>query len=179
MRPLLATGVLCLFAALTACDRPSVPRGGACTLNSDCDSPFVCRLERCRRQCLTSRDCGGGIMCVPDDNGEGGCQLEEEARCALTSDCGGALVCQFGTCTTECAEDRDCSPGAMCVEESPGGNLACVEPLRDACVYDTDCPAPFSCGNEQLCGLECVEDRDCPSPRRCVENVCQLADAGL
>jgi hypothetical protein len=179
-RPLTLALAILLTALGAGCDRPTVPRGGECTLNSDCAAPFVCRLDRCRRQCVSSRDCGGNIMCVPDPmTGEGGCQLDKETRCALTSDCEGDFICQFGTCTTECAEDRDCSPGAMCAVEGAGTNLACIEPIREACVYDTDCPAPFSCGSDQLCGLECDEQRDCPSPRRCVDNLCQLIeDAG-
>ena len=172
---------LAIFLTLIAavgCERPSVNRGGECSLNSDCDDPLVCALDRCRRQCLVSRDCGAGLMCLRVGAMGGACQLAEEVSCALTSDCNDPLVCRFGTCTTECVEDRDCTSGAACQADSEMRS-ACIEPSLELCIWDSDCPDPFVCSPTQQCSLECVEDRDCSSPRRCVESLCQLPDAGL
>ena len=172
---------LCSTLALAAggCERPQLNTGGDCSLNSDCVDPLVCRLERCRRQCIDSRDCGAGLMCLAVGELGGACQLPNEAACALTSDCeSSGLVCRFATCTTECVEDRDCPSGAMCRREGDDGPLGCVEPVSELCIYDSDCPAPLTCHPDQRCGLECVEPRDCPAPRICVDNLCQLTDDG-
>ncbi len=157
------------------CERAEPVLGSECSLNSDCATPLVCTLQRCRRQCLDSRDCGAGLLCLRRPEGNA-CQLEQEASCGLTSDCGGELVCSFGTCTTECIEDRDCVAGATC--ESDGARNSCVEPTAEACVYDSDCPAPYVCARDQQCHIECNEDRDCRAPRQCVLNVCQRVDGG-
>lgn len=165
--------------ALLGCDRPVPTFGAACSLNTDCASPLVCRLQRCRRQCLDSRDCGAGLRCLYIDPSEesGVCQLEEEAECTLASECTDGLVCRFGTCTTECATNRDCPPAATCRSDD-GAPLACVEPATELCVYNSDCPAPLVCGPDQLCRLECREMRDCRPPRECIDSICQLPDGG-
>lgn len=165
---------------LLGCERPGLNSGAACNLNSDCAEPLACRLERCRRQCIDSRDCGAGLLCLQlSDELGGACQLPDESRCALPSDCPDQLVCRFGTCTTECAEDRDCPPGASCELDEENGASACVEPIAELCVYDSDCPERHVCTDDQRCEIECVDGmRDCPAPRVCVQNVCQLPDGG-
>jgi len=171
--------LLCLLALLlVACDRPPPVLGGGCVLNSDCADPLVCRLELCRRQCVSSRDCGAGLLCLNIGEAESGaCQLPEERSCALTSDCTAGLACNFGTCTTACVEDRDCPPGAQCLTDDASGALACIEPQTDGCIYNSDCPAGFVCAPDQSCRVECREDRDCDAPRRCVGSFCVLPDA--
>lgn len=167
-----------LALLLVACDRPPPVLGGGCVLNSDCADPLVCRLELCRRQCVSSRDCGAGLLCLNIGEAESGaCQLPEERSCALTSDCTAGLACNFGTCTTACVEDRDCPPGAQCLTDDASGALACIEPQTDGCIYNSDCPAGFVCAPDQSCRVECREDRDCDAPRRCVGSFCVLPDA--
>ena len=168
MRPFAAL----LLVLASACTRPPATLGTECNLNSDCDAPLVCRLRRCRRQCVDSRDCGAGLRCLLLPEEGGACQLPAEASCALSSECPSELVCSFGTCTTECVEDRDCPNGATC--QGDGATNACVEPVAELCIYDSDCPEPFVCGHDQLCRLECAENRDCQAPRICVSNLCQL-----
>lgn len=157
----------------TGCDRPELAVGEGCDLNSDCPEPLACGLDRCRRQCVDSRDCGAGLRCLLVENEGGLCQLPEEASCALDSDCPERLVCHFGTCTTACAEDRDCADGATCTDVSDGSK-ACEEPRNDLCVYNSDCPEPMVCTERQLCSLECRELRDCPNPRVCIDSLCEL-----
>ena len=142
-----------LFAS--GCVEPRETLGGQCELSSDCDAPLVCRLERCRKECLTSRDCALGLRCLVANDGLGVCQLPEEATCDLDSDCIDPLVCISEGCTNECASERDCVPGASCIEGR------CVEPVPDLCLYPSDCPFPLVCGDNRLCQVECATDLDC------------------
>lgn len=172
-------GAIVLFCLVfaSACDRPELSLGEMCTLNTDCPEPLACRLERCRRQCVVSRDCGAGLQCLrlPEDIG-GFCQLPEETGCTLTSQCLGVLVCRFGSCTTECLENRDCVEGAMCLDDPEVGGLACTEPIQELCIYNSDCPEDFICDEEQRCRFECLEARDCRDPRVCnlTTHLCEL-----
>lgn len=166
---------------LVACDRPQFNSGESCTLNTDCAEPLVCGLERCRRQCDDSRDCAAGLRCLQLDSGVGVCQLPEESQCLLASDCPMGLACRFGTCTTECVEDRDCPPSATCELDEEQGAYACEEVITESCIYNSDCGEPFVCGPDQRCRLECVEDIDCDPLRYCDERFrcVPRADAGL
>lgn len=154
--------------ALAACERPEFHAGAPCNLNSDCAEPLVCGLERCRRQCIDSRDCAAGLLCLRTDaTSEGVCQLPEEVECALSSECPEGLACRFGTCTTECVEDRDCPEGASCELDETTGTRGCVEALTELCIYHSDCGPPLICGPDQRCRYECREDRDCDPLRYC------------
>jgi hypothetical protein len=162
------TIALALFALLAAgCDRPGVSSGGMCGLNSDCMDPLVCGLERCRRQCLDSRDCAAGLSCLLIGDLGGVCQLPDERECSLTSDCTPGLACRFGTCTTECVQDRDCPPGAECLLDEGEGEMACVEISDELCIYNSDCEGFYICGPDQRCRHECEADVDCDALRFC------------
>ena len=169
---------LTLLLVTVGCERPVLQSGAECGLNSDCGAPLVCALERCRRQCVDSRDCGAGLLCLAVGDMGGACQLPEEARCALTSECTDGLECRFGTCTTACVDDRDCAPGASCLLDMDSAANACVEPVAELCIYNTDCPPPLVCGREQRCELECANDRDCSADRRCIANLCEIPPDG-
>ncbi len=174
----LARMVVVVAVLALGCDRPTRQTGAECSLNSDCGAPLICGLERCRRQCVDSRDCGAGLRCLAVGDMGGACQLPDEARCTLRSECTTGLECRFGTCTTACAEDRDCPPGATCQADPESGSNACVEPVTELCIYNSDCPAPLVCGRDQRCELECALDRDCTSDRRCVDNLCEIPRDG-
>lgn len=182
-RLLLSSGVLLALVAI-GCTRPGLNSGGECTLNSECADPLVCRLERCRRQCVDSRDCGAGLLCLRVAEMGGACQLPEEAICSFTSQCteGSGLECHFGTCTTACVEDRDCPPGAACQSEMEGGPTACIESVREACIYNSDCPDRMICDALQSCRFECLMDfdtRDCEPGEWCINHLCyRVADGG-
>lgn len=169
-----------LAMLLIACDRPRFNAGGSCALNTDCAEPLVCGLERCRRQCLDSRDCAAGLLCLRVEAGLGVCQLPEEVRCSLSSECTEGLACRFGTCTTECVEDRDCPAGASCQMDATQNARACIERSTEDCIYNSDCGPPLVCGPDQRCRYECMEDRDCDPLRSCsTEFRCiPRADAG-
>lgn len=182
---LLAIPLVCLFAACGG-DKSREQLGGQCELNSECDAPLVCRLDFCRVECATSRDCGAGLSCVLDAEGLGACQLPEERRCSLASDCPAPLVCVDRQCVNECAEvgsSRDCPLGAVC-EEVDGG-LGCIEQGMVHCAYDGDCPTDpvrMRC-IEGLCREECRYDRDCRRGYGCAvatggQHMCVLLDDG-
>lgn len=155
-----------LLVLLAACERPQFNAGGTCALNTDCAEPLVCGLERCRRQCVDSRDCAAGLMCLRLPSGSV-CQLPEERTCSLASDCPIGLACRFATCTTECVEDRDCPVGAACQLDEGQAALACVEVLTELCIYHSDCGPPRICGPDQRCRYECRDDIDCDPLRYC------------
>jgi hypothetical protein len=162
------------------CDRPTLTIGETCGLNSDCASPLVCGLERCRTQCVDSRDCAAGLRCLSLPSGNV-CQLPDEAMCALASECTAPLTCLFGTCTTECATDRDCPPSSSCMPDPDNGDaLACIEAIAESCIYNSDCPDPdHICAPDRRCRHECEDSSDCDPLRECRDYRCYpIDDAG-
>ena len=143
-------------------DDPKLGLGGQCELNSECDAPLVCRIERCRRQCVTDRDCALGLHCFYDQEGLGACQLPEEKTCTLDSECPAPLVCPMGECTPPCMDDEDCPPDAACED------MSCVFPEQTGCVYTSECPLGMVCSRDQRCRVECTTDLDCQSGRVCI-----------
>lgn len=167
-------------------DRPEL-RGGRCEVNSDCDRSLVCRLARCRKECVDHRDCGLGLDCLVGEDGLKGCQLDDELDCQLDSECTDVLVCRGGQCVNECAVDLDCPPLATCAEGEitneagePETVRWCEVPEEEAapCVYNSDCGPPLICDDDQRCRPECEADRDCIAPRVCVGMRCVLGDGG-
>jgi len=170
--------------ALGACsERPAFVPGDECELNTDCTTPFVCRLGRCRNECRAQRDCGAGLECVRDELGLGACQLPEETDCELTSDCPQGFVCHFRRCTNECVTDRDCPPGAHC--RSDDGVLGCRDESTMECELNSDCGGDLICGVDERCRVPCRTDWDCSDGRSCLTRgpmtVCGWpdADAGI
>ena len=166
--------LLALAALLASCAAElRKPRGAACDLSSDCDTPLVCRLQRCRIECATSRDCTQRTQCLTDEAGLGACQLPDETRCALDSECTPPLVCGQGRCLNQCASDRDCLGGAQCLsaaggpdEPCAGDSCVCRERAQVGCLFDGDCrsgddPRYWLACIGGTCRPECVTDRDC------------------
>ncbi len=155
-----------LFALLAGgCEREQLRLGDDCELNSDCASPLVCRLERCRVECRGPRDCAVGLLCIPDADGVGACQLDDE--CRLASDCEPGFVCLDHRCTTECATDVDCPAGAQC-EVGPDGVLGCVDGSEESCQLSSDCAPGLRCAPDRHCREPCRTDRDCRDGRSCL-----------
>lgn len=158
MRPLIPLTLL----ALVGCgDRPVLDLGDGCTLSSDCATPYVCRLERCREECANVRDCPLGSLCLPDADGVGACRLADEAECELDGECTPPWVCRAGACTEECATDDDCSAGSVCAMDEESGLLGCFDPSDTECAQPSDCPPDFACKGDGRCRPICREDRDC------------------
>jgi len=125
----------------------------------------VCRLEACRIECRTARDCQPGLDCVLDADGLGACQLLGETSCTLASDCPAPLVCANHACVNVCNEDRDCPAGARCVDDLASGGRACLDDSTDVCVQTSDCNRQDAgarvCTIDMRCRDECRTDRDC------------------
>lgn len=160
----LAVTVLVLVAGCA--ETPKLESGDRCQLTSECAAPLVCRLERCRRECATTRDCPIGSNCVFDERGFGGCQTLPETECERNSQCPSPLVCRFGQCTNECMTHEDCPAGAACLNE-PDGN-ACVDRFEMGCQITSECPEPLVCAVDERCRPACRTDRDCRDGRACV-----------
>lgn len=152
--------VLLLAAAGCTSSDARLSLGSQCELTSECEAPLVCRLERCRKECVSTRDCALGLRCVKAQDGLGVCQLPDEATCVRNSECPVGLVCRMEECTNPCEEDRDCAAGQRCADDGEGGT-ACVEQAEELCIWDSDCPEPLVCNFRQQCQQECAEDRDC------------------
>lgn len=160
--------LLALMALTVGCgERPTFDPGEGCTLSSDCEAPFVCRLERCRAECAGVRDCPLGSLCVRDADGIGACRLSDEAECMLDGECPLPLVCRSGACTNECAVDADCAAGSVCSMDPESGELGCSDPSDTECTRPSDCPPDFVCKGDGRCRPICREDRDCRDGALC------------
>ena len=98
--------------------------GDPCKLNSDCNSPLLCKLGSCRKACVTSVDCDNGGRCVTVD-GVAVCQAPKEAACSATGSCTPPLVCRAvdNTCRSACTSSTSClasqtCTGSVCVDTS-------------------------------------------------------------
>lgn len=167
MRFLGLVPLLPLVLALSACgERPALRIGEKCSFNSDCESPLVCRLDRCRRECAGTRDCPLDSMCIVDELGIGVCQVED--ACELNSECLPPLVCRFGECTNECRTEEDCAAGASCLAQDDGA-LGCVDVSEKPCQVASDCDEEWQfCAPDGRCREQCREDRDCRDGAVCV-----------
>lgn len=143
------------------CDGGPLSVGQRCERNSECDTPLVCRLERCRKECNTTRDCGAGLACVLDSTGVGSCQVPADERCIQQSDCPAPLVCRFEQCVNACEADEDCAAGSVCATDEDGAK-ACLDPSGRPCVHHVECEAAGqTCALDGRCRDECRNDRDC------------------
>ncbi len=174
----LAPLAFCALTLLPGCPKSFL--GDGCGRNSDCMDPLICEAGRCRRECIDSRECAAGLLCLQVAEGVGVCQLPAETSCSLTSECEAGLVCNFGTCTTACVEDRDCGEGAQCKHEDPEdpeSPTACIEVLTEACIYNSDCHDPETnptfmiCDERQRCRYECIDSNDCEPPDICMRDL--------
>jgi hypothetical protein len=165
------------IAAAHGCDEGSALArlGDGCKLHSDCEAGLACIYGGCHQPCATSKDCPGG-RCVFDPAKLHHCQLDAEAPCIFHSDCDVGLVCGIdGRCRNECADDRDCVSGQICVgatcaepDELENGRLPRspdVSALGLACRYSSQCPASpeglaLRC-RAGRCAYDCFEERDC------------------
>lgn len=173
------------FLALVfgACSTEPRVLGDKCSASSDCDAPLVCRLERCRVECVNVRDCPFGLTCLRDQHGNASCEVESEAGCVTDADCPASLACDGGECTNRCGSTMPCAGGLIC-----RSSLVCADtedgPCGPACT-GMDCTV---CGDDQRCESascrrECLEDEGCRSGSSCHDGLCvrdpSTADAGV
>lgn len=108
---------------LGACQTaPSV--GAACTRNTDCSSPLVCRFGRCRTECTAQRDCAVPSSCLLDEAGQGSCSLVDDPDCTASS-CASPLACVGRECVNLCSVGVECPAGSTCAP-TDDGRARCV-----------------------------------------------------
>lgn len=130
-RALAALALLALVALLAACQSAPTP-GASCSLTSDCASPLICRLARCRTECVTSRDCPAGARCLLDGSHIGSCSVEADERCESGGRaCPTGLTCVGDRCANTCVTDADCAAGDLCRDAAGTGLRFCFSPDRD------------------------------------------------
>jgi hypothetical protein len=107
----LLLGVVVLLAGSCSSSSPT-SFAQTCTSNSDCDGSLICEYGRCHVACATSKDCAGGVTCLPP----GVCELSAESTCSSTLPCVTGLTCADAVCRAPC------SPGV-----APGAPGGCLE----------------------------------------------------
>ncbi len=100
-----------LVACLLGCES-GASIGAICTRASECASPLVCRIGRCRTECVEARDCPAGQVCLLNADRLGACELPAIDVCSVS--CDPPLRCASGHCRVECMTDRDCPGGHVC-----------------------------------------------------------------
>ncbi len=99
---------IALFVA--ACQASAAP-GAQCARASDCPTPLVCAIGRCRAACTQSRDCPTLARClVEPSSGAGVCSLTQVDDCT-THDCPLHFACRSGACVNVCADILRCPDG--------------------------------------------------------------------
>jgi hypothetical protein len=132
--------------------------GGSCLLNSDCDSPLVCTMNRCHAGCKETRDCPAGQSCTMMD-GTGVCQLPAEAECSASAACADSRwICASDLrCRAKCMSADDCSTGQVCTRnvcadgkdlDVTTGQLPQKQPLADAGALDSAVEPDVASGPE-------------------------------
>lgn len=156
----------CLGAWLVACES-GASLGARCARNGECAAPLVCRIGRCRSECVEARDCPQGQVCLIDAEGLGACELPMLDECALS--CDAPLICASGHCRVTCATASECPGGHVCasgacqradvdggVVDDAGPDAApSVDASRDANAPDTGplCDPVLGTGCADRCGL--------------------------
>lgn len=172
----LAYAAILALVASCSSDPPARLSGESCEINSDCSTPYVCRLAKCRRECATSRDCAAGMNCLLDENHLGACQVPAETNCLLASDCVAGLVCNNASCTNVCETDADCAAGAQCKTEGVNTAAACVDTATVACLTNSDCAdtrmPDLACARDGQCRAECIIRESCVDNRGCRNTDC-------
>lgn len=110
--------------------------------------------------CRVEADCPGLSSCnVPAPGGVcNGCGSDND--CPTGTSCG-----QVGACVRDCQDDGDCSAGKRCLT----GTGVCA--IRQ-CNVDP-CPAPYVCVGNLCQRPACGSGGSCPAPMTCgVNNVC-------
>ena len=96
------------------------------------------------------------------------------AGCSLNSDCNSPLVCVFGLCHAQCAAQRDCPTGQICI--GAGSEDVCELP-GEGCTTDSgstggECKNSLVCAGE-ACRNPCSPTSSCPVPGQvCLSDAC-------
>lgn len=125
---------LVISAVLLAACQSSPPIGDACARASDCASPLVCAIGRCRAACATSADCSVGARCLVDPtSGSRVCSLSVDG-CA-THACARGFVCVDDACVNACGSLVEC-PDGVCSDGACVAIASDAGPPPDAAIAD-------------------------------------------
>ncbi len=177
--------------------------GTTCARTSECASPLVCRLGRCRTECVTGRDCPAGQACLIGADGLGACELPTIDVCSVS--CDAPLICASGHCRVECTSESDCPGGHVCTSNAcqradpasdagtsdagpSDAGLVC-DPVAETgcgagrCSVGTGVPACVATIGPGALAAPCTDDAECGSGLscqgdRCVR-VCFVADTSF
>ncbi len=114
----------------------------------------VCQKRAYGSPCNATVDCGGGLICIPDDSGKRFCtsKCTTDNNCTVDAFCGdraGGAVCYpnagvlvgDGNFCSPCRSDLDCAAGkGLCVGSSYTTERFCTSPSASAC-KSKDCPS--------------------------------------
>ena len=103
--------LIAVLLSIAAC-QSGAALGTTCSLSSECASPLVCRIGRCRTQCAIARDCPAGQVCLITPSGLGACELPAIDVCSVS--CDPPLACASGHCRVRCTTNDDCPGGHVC-----------------------------------------------------------------
>lgn len=107
-----------LAAAACSGGNKKLAVSGACSLDSDCKDPLVCRFATCHQQCKETRDCPSGQRCLRVGD-IGVCQQEQEATCSAMQTCKGGLACGADNiCRAPCTTVAMCMNNQLCVNNT-------------------------------------------------------------
>ena len=146
-----------------------------CHSDEDCSASESCRNNLCVNPC-DETPCGPNAICSVA-NQRALCSCSEGFIPNPTP--GVACVRAPGP---PCFENRDCTPGSLCFQETcmpvcasdSGclGNERCVDgTCRPVCRHDTDCRAGELC-SDLVCTIGCRSDSSCANNKACVNYKC-------
>ncbi|MFO0569350.1 MAG: hypothetical protein U0263_27070 [Polyangiaceae bacterium] len=145
-----------------------LPKGVACTLDSECETGFcadgVCCDSDCSGECRSCNQTAKVGSCLPhpvDTNPEDGCLAGAPSAGACTGTCDGQGECKFPGTEKSCGSSS-CSAGSQ-TSKSCDGKGACTEEVV-AC-------GSYSCGPTE-CKVTCSTPADCVSEAFCSGGAC-------
>lgn len=128
--------------ALGACQSQAAI-GASCARSSDCSAPLVCRIDRCRSECVENRDCPLGTDCLLDQSGLGACSVPADRGCGSGgSVCPAPLTCVNDHCVNTCTDVTQCPDDGQCLPVAGAGISFCFAPDR------SDAGTPADAGSD-------------------------------
>ena len=118
---------------------------------------------------VSSAGASGADDTAVGGGGSGG--AETQLHCLRNSDCADDRVCLFQQCSFPCAEDRDCTVGARCLNTDLG--MACIS-SNATCAGG--CPVGSVC-TAGACRNACPKGTECLSDQSCISGTCVGSDA--
>ncbi|KFA89001.1 hypothetical protein [Archangium violaceum] len=145
----------------------TVPPGGGCTRDADCESPGRCERGRC--QLPDGQSCTGDAQCLSGRCVGGSCRarVSPGGRCGSSSDCEPPARCESNRCVLR--EGASCSRGTECESGNCQSGIC-----RPECFPPCGPGRTCSRGRCAIVRRHCDDNSDCESPMRCSDGTCRL-----